>query len=48
MRALLEELEAEAAEKSYAAHLARRAEQEAGTGKRIRGRRPTPGSAIDR
>jgi transposase len=45
LRALLDELEAEAAEKSYEAHLARRAEQEAATGKPIRGRRPTPGSA---
>jgi hypothetical protein len=39
------ELGAEAAEKSYEAHLARRAEKEAATGKPIRGRRPTPGSA---
>jgi transposase len=45
LRALLDELEAEAAEKSYEAHLARRAEKEAATGKPIRGRRPTPGSA---
>jgi len=45
LRALLDELEAEAAEKSYEAHLAKRAEQEAATGKRIRGRSPTPGSA---
>jgi hypothetical protein len=45
---LLEELEAEAAEKSYEAHLARRAEQEVGTGKPIHGRRPTPGSATHR
>lgn len=45
LRALLDELEAEAAEKSYEAHLSRRAEQEAATGKPIRGRRPTPGSA---
>jgi hypothetical protein len=45
LRALLDELEAEAAEKSYEAHLARRAEKEAATGKPIRGRRPVPGSA---
>lgn len=45
LRALLDELEAEAAEKSYEAHMARRAEKEAATGKPIRGRRPTPGSA---
>lgn len=45
LRALLDELEAEAAEKSYEAHLARRAEKEAATGRPIRGRRPTPASA---
>ena len=45
LRVLLAELEAEAAEKSYEAHLARRAEREAATGKPIRGRRPTPGAA---
>ncbi|WP_299933070.1 IS1182 family transposase [uncultured Nocardioides sp.] len=45
LRALLDELEAEAAEKSYEAHLARRAEKVAATGKPIRGRRPTPESA---
>ncbi len=45
LRALLDELEAEAEEKSYEAHLARRAAKEAATGKPIRGRRPTPGSA---
>ena len=45
LRALLDELEAEAAEKSYDAHMARRAEKEAATGKPIRGRRPVPGSA---
>jgi len=45
LRALLDELEAEAAEKSYEAHLARRAEKEAATGKPIRGRRPKPRSA---
>lgn len=45
LRALLDELEAEASEKSYEAHLARRAEKQAATGKPIRGRRPVPGSA---
>lgn len=45
LRALLDELEAEAAEKSYEAHMARRAEKQAATGKPIRGRRPVPGSA---
>ena len=42
LRALLDELEAEAAEKSYEAHMARRAEKQAATGKPIRGRRPSP------
>jgi transposase len=45
LRALLDELEAEASEKSYEAHLTRRAEKQAATGKSIRGRRPVPGSA---
>jgi transposase len=45
LRRLLNELEVEAAERSYEAHMARRAEQEAATGKPTRGRRPTPGSA---
>lgn len=45
LRALLAELEAEASEKSYGAHMARRAEQEAATGQPIRGRRPVPGAA---
>jgi transposase len=45
LRALLDELQAEAAEKSYDTHLARRAEKESATGKPIRGRRPTPGAA---
>ena len=40
LRKLLDELEGEAAEKSYESHLARRAEIEAATGKPIRGRRP--------
>jgi hypothetical protein len=44
LRALLDELEAEAAEKSYDAHLERRARQEAATGRPIRGRRPKPDS----
>jgi transposase len=45
LRELLAELEAEAEEKSYEAHLAHRAETEAGTGRPIRGRRPSPDSA---
>jgi transposase len=45
LKALLEELEAEAAEKSFEAHVAKRAEKEAATGAPIRGRRPVPGSA---
>lgn len=45
LRALLDELEAEAAEKSYEAHLARRAARQAATGKPLRGRRPAPGAA---
>ena len=45
LRKLLDELEAEAAEKSYETHLARRAQKQADSGKPIRGRRPTPGSA---
>ena len=45
LRALLDELEAEASEKCYEAHLARRAEKQAATGKPIRGRRPVPESA---
>lgn len=45
LRALLDELKAEATEKSCEAHLARRAAKEAATGKPIRGRRPVPGSA---
>jgi transposase len=45
LRKLLDELEAEAAEKSYEAHMARRAQKQAVSGKPIRGRRPTPGSA---
>ena len=42
LRALLDELEAEAADKSYEAHMARRAEKQAASGKPIRGRRPSP------
>jgi hypothetical protein len=45
LRKLLDELEAEAADKSYESHMARRAEKQAASGKPIRGRRPTPGSA---
>jgi transposase len=45
LRRLLDELAAEAAEKSYEAHVARRAEKQAASGRPIRGRRPTPGSA---
>jgi transposase len=48
LRELLDELEAEADDKSYEAHLARRAEQEQQTGRPIRGRRPKPGSATHR
>jgi transposase len=48
LRALLDELESEAAAKSYDTHLERRAEQEAATGRPIRGRRPKPGSATHR
>ena len=45
---LLDELEAEADDKSYEAHMAKRAEQEAATGRPIRGRSPTPDSATHR
>jgi transposase len=48
LRELLDELEAEAHDKSYEAHLERRAEIEAATGRPIRGRRPTPDSAKHR
>lgn len=48
LRALLDELETEAAERSYEAHLERRAAQEAASGRPIRGRRPTPDSAAHR
>ncbi|WP_328522690.1 IS1182 family transposase [Kribbella sp. NBC_00359] len=48
LRALLDELEADAADKSFEAHLARRAEIEATTGKPIRGRRPSPTAATHR
>lgn len=40
LRELLDELEEEAAAKSYDAHLERRAQQEAASGRPIRGRRP--------
>jgi transposase len=42
IRALLDELEADAAKHSYEAQLARRAEIEAATGRRLRGRQPKP------
>ena len=45
LRELLDELEAEAAERSYEAHVARRAEIEARTGRPVRGRPPSPDSA---
>ena len=45
LQELLKELEAEAQEKSYEAHMARRAEIEKRTGRPIRGRRPKPDSA---
>jgi transposase len=48
LRALLDELEAEAAEKSYEAHLQRRGAQEEATGRPVRGRRPKPDSATHR
>lgn len=48
LRALLDELETEAADKSYEAHMAKRAEIEAATGKPIRGRRPSPTAATHR
>jgi transposase len=48
LRALLDELEAEAVEKSYEAHVQRRAAQEAATGRPVRGRRPKPESATHR
>lgn len=42
LRRVLEELQAEAAEHSYDAVMARRAAQEAETGKKIRGKKPSP------
>ena len=48
LRAMLDELEADAEDKSYEAHMAKRAEQEIATGRPIRGRRPTPESATHR
>jgi transposase len=48
LRVLLDELETEAADKSYEAHMAKRAEIEAATGKPIRGRRPVPTAATHR
>ncbi len=48
LRRLLQELADEAAEKSYKAHLARRAEIEEATARPIRGRRPKADSATHR
>jgi transposase len=45
LRALLEELQAEAEQKSYETHMAKRAEIERSTGRPIRGRRPSPTAA---
>ena len=45
VRELLDELESEADERSYEAHMARRAEIETATGRPLRGRRPTADSA---
>lgn len=42
IRALLDELEADKQQRSYEAQLARRAEIEAATGRRLRGRQPKP------
>jgi len=42
LRQVLDELEAEAAEHSYEAVMAKRAAQEAETGKKIRGKKPSP------
>ena len=48
LKELLAELEAEAADKSYESHMARRAQIEAETGRPLRGRRPTPDSVTHR
>lgn len=48
LRKLLDELETDAKERSYEAHLERRAEIEAATGRPLRGRRPKPDSARHR
>jgi transposase len=45
LRAMLEELQAEAEQKSYETHMAKRAEIERSTGRPIRGRRPSPTAA---
>ncbi|MGH3360550.1 MAG: IS1182 family transposase [Nocardioidaceae bacterium] len=45
LRELLDELQAEAEQKSYETHMAKRAEVEASTGRPIRGRLPSPTSA---
>jgi transposase len=44
LKALLDELKVEAADKSFEAHMERRGEIEAATGRPIRGRRPRPDS----
>ena len=48
LRELLEELQTEAAEKSYESHMAKRAEIERSTGRPMRGRRPSPTAATHR
>ncbi len=48
LRRLLEELRAEAEEKSYEAQMARRAEVEQATGRPVRGRRPSPHATTHR
>lgn len=45
LRAMLAELEDEAAQRSYEAHLARREERQAATGRALPGRRPSPTSS---
>lgn len=46
LRAMLEELNAEAEEKSYARHMAERAAREAESGEKIRGKKPSPDSPM--
>ena len=48
LKELLDELEADAADKSFESHIARRAEIEAQTGRPLRGRRPKADSAAHR